>query len=70
MALARVGLGSSRGLGSALVWGWAGDRRLIAITANPDAISAIVPMEDAARMLGEWSETPAKFTKILVQVSE
>ena len=35
-----------------------------------DAVSAIVPMEDAARMLGEWSETPAKFTKILVQVSE
>ncbi len=22
-----------------------------------DAVSAIVPMEDAARMLGEWSET-------------
>jgi threonine dehydrogenase-like Zn-dependent dehydrogenase len=35
-----------------------------------DAISAIVPMEDAARMLGEWSDTPAKFTKILVQISE
>jgi threonine dehydrogenase-like Zn-dependent dehydrogenase len=35
-----------------------------------DAISAVVPMEDAARMLGEWSATPAKFTKILVQVAE
>jgi threonine dehydrogenase-like Zn-dependent dehydrogenase len=34
-----------------------------------DAISAIVAMEDAARLLGEWSDTPAKFTKILVQVS-
>jgi threonine dehydrogenase-like Zn-dependent dehydrogenase len=34
-----------------------------------DAISAIVPMEDAARILGEWSDTPGKFTKILVQVS-
>src|SRR6266849_8281249 len=28
-----------------------------------DAVSAIVPMEDAARMLGEWSEAPGKFTK-------
>jgi len=27
-----------------------------------------VPMGDAARMLGEWSETPAKFTKIMVQL--
>ena len=35
-----------------------------------DAISTIVPMEDAARMLGQWSDAPAKFTKILVQVSE
>ncbi len=33
-----------------------------------DAVSAIVPMEDAARMLGEWSEAPGKFTKIMVQV--
>jgi threonine dehydrogenase-like Zn-dependent dehydrogenase len=33
-----------------------------------DAVSAIVPMGDAARMLGEWSETPAKFTKIMVQL--
>jgi threonine dehydrogenase-like Zn-dependent dehydrogenase len=35
-----------------------------------DAVSAIVPMEDAARMLGEWSDSPAKFTKILVQIGE
>ena len=34
-----------------------------------DTISAVVSMEEAARMLGEWSDTPAKFTKILVQVS-
>jgi threonine dehydrogenase-like Zn-dependent dehydrogenase len=33
-----------------------------------DAVSAIVPMEEAARMLGEWSEAPAKFTKIMVEV--
>jgi threonine dehydrogenase-like Zn-dependent dehydrogenase len=33
-----------------------------------DAVSAIVPMEDAARILGEWSEAPAKFTKIMVQI--
>jgi threonine dehydrogenase-like Zn-dependent dehydrogenase len=33
-----------------------------------DAVSAIVPMEEAARMLGEWSETPARFTKIMVEV--
>ncbi|WP_213806466.1 zinc-binding alcohol dehydrogenase family protein [Granulicella sp. dw_53] len=34
-----------------------------------DTVSAIVSMEDAARMLGEWSARPADFTKILVQVS-
>ena len=34
-----------------------------------DAVTAIVPMEDAARILGEWSEAPAKFTKILVEIS-
>lgn len=33
-----------------------------------DAVSAIVPMEDAARMLGEWSDAPGKFTKIMVQI--
>ena len=33
-----------------------------------DAVSAIVPMEEAARMLGEWSDAPAKFTKIMVEI--
>jgi len=33
-----------------------------------DAVSAIVPMEDAARMLGEWSAAPGGFTKIMVEV--
>lgn len=33
-----------------------------------DAVSAIVPMEDAARMLSEWSEAPGKFTKIMVEI--
>jgi threonine dehydrogenase-like Zn-dependent dehydrogenase len=33
-----------------------------------DAVSAIVPMEDAGRMLKEWSAAPGKFTKIMVQV--
>ena len=34
-----------------------------------DAVSAIVPMEEAGRMLAEWSEAPGKFTKIMVQIS-
>ena len=34
-----------------------------------DAVSAIVPMEDAARILSEWSDQPAKFTKILVEIA-
>ncbi len=33
-----------------------------------DAVSAVVPMEEAARMLGEWSAAPGKFTKIMVEV--
>jgi threonine dehydrogenase-like Zn-dependent dehydrogenase len=33
-----------------------------------DAVSAIVPMEETARMLGEWSDAPSKFTKIMVQI--
>ena len=33
-----------------------------------DAVSTVVPMEDAAQMLAEWSDSPAKFTKIMVQV--
>jgi threonine dehydrogenase-like Zn-dependent dehydrogenase len=32
-----------------------------------EAVSAIVPPEDAARILAEWSAHPGKFTKILVQ---
>ncbi len=33
-----------------------------------DAVSAVVPMEEAARMLSEWSEAPGKFTKIMVEI--
>ncbi|WP_348268312.1 zinc-binding alcohol dehydrogenase family protein [Edaphobacter paludis] len=33
-----------------------------------DAVSAVVPMEEAARMLGEWSDAPGKFTKIMVKI--
>ena len=33
-----------------------------------DAVSAVVPMDEAARMLGEWSAAPAKFTKIMVAI--
>src|SRR5665213_2176734 len=33
-----------------------------------DAVSAVVPMEEAARMLGEWSDAPGKFTKIMVEI--
>jgi threonine dehydrogenase-like Zn-dependent dehydrogenase len=32
-----------------------------------DAVSAIVPPEEAAAMLADWSEHPGKFTKIMVQ---
>jgi len=31
-----------------------------------EAISAIVPIEDAGRMLAEWSAAPGRFTKIMV----
>jgi threonine dehydrogenase-like Zn-dependent dehydrogenase len=34
-----------------------------------EAVSAIVPLEDTNRMLGEWSARPGDFTKILVQVN-
>jgi threonine dehydrogenase-like Zn-dependent dehydrogenase len=34
-----------------------------------DAISAVVPIEEAPEMLRQWSENPAAFTKIMVQVS-
>jgi threonine dehydrogenase-like Zn-dependent dehydrogenase len=33
-----------------------------------DAVSAVVPMEDASRVLKEWSDNPTRFTKIMVQV--
>ncbi len=35
-----------------------------------EAISAVVAMEDAARMLGEWSATPGRYTKIMVAVHD
>ena len=34
-----------------------------------NAVSAIVGMEDAGRMLAEWSEAPGRFTKIMVAVN-
>lgn len=34
-----------------------------------DAVSVIILLEDAARFLGDWSNDPAKFTKIMVQLS-
>jgi 2-desacetyl-2-hydroxyethyl bacteriochlorophyllide A dehydrogenase len=33
-----------------------------------EAVSSIVPMEDAPEMIRAWSENPAHFTKIMVQV--
>lgn len=33
-----------------------------------DAVSVVVPIEDAGKMLAEWSATPARFTKIMVEV--
>ena len=35
-----------------------------------DAVSAIVPPEQAAHMLAQWSACPAKFTKIMVQMAD
>ena len=35
-----------------------------------DAISAIVPSEEAAHMLADWSAKPGKFTKIMVQFAD
>jgi threonine dehydrogenase-like Zn-dependent dehydrogenase len=32
-----------------------------------DAVSAVVPPEEAAALLADWSEHPGKFTKIMVQ---
>ena len=34
------------------------------------AISAVVPMEDAARLLAEWSAAPGRYTKIMVAVRQ
>ena len=34
-----------------------------------DAVSAVVPLEEAPEMLRQWSENPAAFTKIMVEVS-
>jgi threonine dehydrogenase-like Zn-dependent dehydrogenase len=33
-----------------------------------NTVSAVIGMEDAARMLGEWSDAPGKFTKIMVEI--
>jgi len=33
-----------------------------------ETVSAIVPLEEAPRLLGEWSDNPARFTKIMVQL--
>ena len=33
-----------------------------------ETISAVVPLEDAGRMLAEWSASPGKFTKIMVEI--
>jgi hypothetical protein len=32
-------------------------------------ISAVVPIEEAPKMLRQWSSNPAAFTKIMAQVS-
>jgi threonine dehydrogenase-like Zn-dependent dehydrogenase len=33
-----------------------------------DTVSAVVPMEEAAGMLREWSDAPGRFTKIVVEI--
>jgi threonine dehydrogenase-like Zn-dependent dehydrogenase len=34
-----------------------------------DAVSAIVPMEDAPKLLQAWSDSPASYTKIMIRVN-
>ena len=34
-----------------------------------DAVSAVVPMEDAPRLLQAWSKNPGSYTKIMVRVN-
>ena len=34
-----------------------------------ETISAVVPMEQAGRLLAEWSESPGRYTKILVEIA-
>ncbi|HEX4488698.1 MAG TPA: zinc-binding alcohol dehydrogenase family protein [Terriglobales bacterium] len=34
-----------------------------------DAVTAVVPLDEAPRVLKEWSENPGRFTKIMVSVS-
>ncbi len=33
-----------------------------------DAVSAIIPIEDAGKLLAQWSEAPGRFTKIMVEL--
>jgi hypothetical protein len=34
-----------------------------------DAITIVAPMEEAPGLLRQWSDNPAAFTKIVIQVS-
>ena len=34
-----------------------------------DVVTAIVPLEEAPRILQEWSDNPGRFTKIMVDLS-
>jgi threonine dehydrogenase-like Zn-dependent dehydrogenase len=34
-----------------------------------DVVTVTAPLEDAPRLLGEWSDNPSRFTKIMVQLS-
>ncbi len=33
-----------------------------------DAVSAVIPMEEAAKYLEQWSASPGRFTKIMVEI--
>jgi 2-desacetyl-2-hydroxyethyl bacteriochlorophyllide A dehydrogenase len=49
-------------------------RRVIAMLEGghfpvAEAVTAVVPMEEAGRALAEWSEHPSRFSKIMVSVS-
>ena len=54
-----------KAIGISHVFGVAGDYAF----PVEDAISVVAPIEEAPGLLRQWSENPAAFTKILIEVS-